>query len=217
MHGFCPVVLVWPFQSGIEPKKSFKLDSTARIEKEKAKALTFHLHTHHHHRHIHQSQSSSSPERSAILVNRNQTRSPLPIDDVSKKQLQPMSPSIENHVLNLSIHHQNDTIKSSRRRKSSPVKRRHPVPSSSNVPLRRVLKRRTVSATVLSTPSRTSRGKRTISATPRKRSYSPSSISLPVSKTHSKKKQKIEHHWILFGKSEQKLVSIDVRNVFFSL
>lgn len=218
-HGFFWIVLVWPFQSGIEQKKSFKLDSTARIDKEKAKALTFHWHTHHH-RHIHQSQSSSSPERSAILVNRNQTRSPAPVDDVSKKELQPMSPSIENDVLNLSIHHQNNTngtIKSSRRRKSSPVKRRNPVPCPTNVSLRRVLKRRTVSATILSTPSRTSRGKRTVSATARKRSYSPSSISLPVSKTHPKKKQKIEHHWILFGKSEQQLVSIDVRNTLFSM
>ena len=188
------------------------MDSIARIDKDKSKPLTVHLHTHHH-RHIH-----TSPDKSTVLANRNQSRSPLRVDHELRKEVQPMSPSIENDVLNLSIHHQNNNgaIKSSRRRKSSPVKRRNPSVIvekpivASNASPRRILKRRTVSATVLSTPSRTSRGKRTISATPRKRSYSPTSISLPLSRTQARKKQKIRHHWILFGKSEQKLVSIDV-------
>lgn len=45
-----------------------------------------------------------------------------------------------------------------------------------------------------------------------KRSHSPSSIILVGSNKNpsQRKKQKVSHHWALFGKSEQKLVSIDV-------
>jgi hypothetical protein len=88
--------------------------------------------------------------------------------------------------------------------------------NSSGVDLRRVLKRRSVSAATTSSPtivsitSRTLRGKRTISATNRNRSYSPASITLPLSNHNQRKKQKILHYWILFGKSEPQLVSIDV-------
>ena len=48
-----------------------------------------------------------------------------------------------------------------------------------------------------------------------KRSHSPSSIILVGSNKNpsQRKKQKVSHHWALFGKSEQKLVSIDVRNL----
>jgi hypothetical protein len=47
-----------------------------------------------------------------------------------------------------------------------------------------------------------------------KRSHSPGSIILVGSNKNSsqRKKQKVSHHWALFGKSEQKLVSIDVSN-----
>lgn len=85
---------------------------------------------------------------------------------------------------------------------------------------RRVLKRRCVSAAATNTPTivsitgRNSRGKRTNSATNRKRSYSPASITLPLSNNNQRKKQKVSHHWILFGKSEQKLVSIHVKLIF---
>jgi hypothetical protein len=119
------------------------------------------------------------------------------------------------------------------RRKSSPVKRvitsesidnkipqkinflidnnQPPVPNlNDKSPTRRVPKRRCVSAattsipTIVSIAGRNSRGKRTNSASNRKRSHSPASITLPF------KKQKNLHYWNLFGKSEQKLVSIHV-------
>ncbi len=89
-----------------------------------------------------------------------------------------------------------------------------------NPSTRRVPKRRSVSAattncpTIFSITGRNSRGKRTNSASNRKRSYSPASITLPLSNNNQRKKQKILHYWILFGKSEQKLVSIHV-NFFF--
>ena len=47
-----------------------------------------------------------------------------------------------------------------------------------------------------------------------KRSHSPSSVTLLGSNKNpsQRKKQKFSHYWALFGKSEQKLVSIDVSN-----
>lgn len=57
-----------------------------------------------------------------------------------------------------------------------------------------------------------SRSKSSTHITNTKRSHSPSSIILVGSNKNlsQRKKQKISHHWALFGKSEQKLVSIDV-------
>ena len=89
---------------------------------------------------------------------------------------------------------------------------------------RRVLKRRSVSAatvnttTIISRTDKNFRGKRTISASSiplrsnKKRSHSSASVTLPLSNKNSnqRKKPKISNYWILFGKSEQKLVSIDV-------
>jgi hypothetical protein len=96
---------------------------------------------------------------------------------------------------------------------------------------RRVPNRRSVSAatanttTIISTAERSSRGTRTKSASTipirskssinRKRSYSPVSISLSVT-NNQKKRQKVSH-WVLFGKSERKLVSIDVSFSFSSI
>jgi hypothetical protein len=56
------------------------------------------------------------------------------------------------------------------------------------------------------------RSKSSTHVTSTKRSHSPSSIILVGSNKNpsQRKKQKISHHWALFGKSEQKLVSIDV-------
>ncbi|CAF3007434.1 unnamed protein product [Rotaria socialis] len=89
-----------------------------------------------------------------------------------------------------------------------------------------VAKRRSVSAATtnsiraISLTDKNIREKRTHSASNisarskssanRKRSYSPSSIALalPNKNVNQRKKQKISHYWILFGKSEQKLVSI---------
>lgn len=53
---------------------------------------------------------------------------------------------------------------------------------------------------------------RTKSSFNRKRSYSPSSLTLtsPNKPTNQRKKQKVSNYWVLFGKSEQKLVSIHV-------
>jgi hypothetical protein len=119
--------LGWPFQSTtypikhqptfthpeIKPKKSPKLDSIVS----KKDALTFHLHTHHHHHHIHKSKSSS-------LI---KTIQPLGVHNALTPDDQPMSPSIENEVLNLSINNKVNTngiiTKKTTRRKSSPVKR----------------------------------------------------------------------------------------------
>ena len=94
--------------------------------------------------------------------------------------------------------------------------------------VRRSPKRRSISATAsnsISIIDKNRREKRTNSASNsplrmkciinRKRSLSPSSITLPILNKNSKrrKKQKIIHYWILFGKSEQKLVFIHVRNI----
>lgn len=96
---------------------------------------------------------------------------------------------------------------------------------------RRKHKRRSVSAatasatTYLSIADRNSRAARTNSSsaisvrskssntlTSNKRSHSPSSVNLlgPNKNVTQRKKQKVSHHWALFGKSEQKLVTIDV-------
>ncbi|CAM4799688.1 unnamed protein product [Rotaria magnacalcarata] len=90
----------------------------------------------------------------------------------------------------------------------------------------RIAKRRSVSAattnsiTAISLTDKNTHEKRTHSASNisarskssvnRKRFYSPSSITLalPNKNVHQRKKQKISHYWLLFGKSEQKLVSI---------
>lgn len=95
---------------------------------------------------------------------------------------------------------------------------------------RRTHKRRSVSAatasatTFISITGKNSRNARTNSSsaipiqskssTHIKRSHSPSSIILIGSNKNpsQRKKQKISHYWALFGKSEQKLVLIDVRN-----
>jgi hypothetical protein len=85
----------------------------------KKEALTFHLHTHHHH-HIHNSKSSSLlkaiSEKSSSPFVKTKTILPLGIHNALTQDDQPMSPTIENEVLNLSI-------KKTTRRKSSPVKR----------------------------------------------------------------------------------------------
>jgi hypothetical protein len=227
--------LDWPFQSSVNSKhhrtlthpetkirKSLTLNS---IRKQKKEALTLHLHTHHHHHHIHNSNSTISPEKSSISIKKNQhIETKLSLNNVVKKEDEQISP---NQVLN----------KRTTRRKSSPVKRlitsesiadkipqkinflinnnNQPSPVSNlndNSPIRRVPKRRCVSAstpTIISIAGRNSRGKRTNSASNRKRSHSPASIKL------SFKKQKNLHYWILFGKSEQKLVSIHVNNFLF--
>ena len=97
--------------------------------------------------------------------------------------------------------------------------------------LGRIKKRRSVSAaigsatTFVSLIGKNSRGARTNSSSVipmrsksstqiinTKRSHSPSSMSLMSSSKNSsqRKKQKFSHYWALFGKSEQRLVSIDV-------
>ncbi len=232
---FC-LYLDWPFQSSVNSKrhrtlthpetKTRKLLTLNSIRKQKKEPLTLHLHTHHHHHHIHNSNStkiSLSPEKSSISIKKNQyieTKLSL-----VKKEDEQISP---NQVLN----------KRTTRRKSSPVKRfitsesiadkipekinflinnnNQPPPVSNlndNSPIRRVPKRRCVSAATASTPTIVSiaGGKRTNSASNRKRSHSRASIKL------SFKKQKKLHYWILFGKSEQKLVSIHVNNFFLIL
>lgn len=95
-------------------------------------------------------------------------------------------------------------------------------------------KRRSVSAatssatTFLSLTGKNSRSKRTnsssaihgrskssINVTNSKRAHSPLSVNLPgttaKNNTNQRKKQKFSHYWALFGKSEQKLVLIDVK------
>ena len=97
-------------------------------------------------------------------------------------------------------------------------------------------KRRSVSAatasatTFLTLTGKNSRAKRTNSSsaihgrskssnnvTNSKRAHSPSSVHLPGTTTKNnstqRKKQKFSHYWALFGKSEQKLVSIDVSDL----
>ena len=100
-----------------------------------------------------------------------------------------------------------------------------PSPSHPSMP-RYVKKRRGVSATTPTTAAaldRSTRVTRTQSSSviptrsrslaDRKRSHSSTSVTLPVSQrsTSQRKKQKITHHWTLFGKFERQLVSIKVR------
>lgn len=66
-----------------------------------------------------------------------------------------------------------------------------------------------------------SRSKSSINVTNSKRAHSPSSINLSgtmtKNNTNQRKKQKFSHYWALFGKSEQKLVLIDVKIRFDSI
>jgi hypothetical protein len=56
------------------------------------------------------------------------------------------------------------------------------------------------------------RSKSSNNITNSKRCHSPSTVPLLVSNknSHQRKKQKFSHYWVLFGKSQRKLVSIDV-------
>ena len=100
---------------------------------------------------------------------------------------------MKNQVLNLSI-------KKTTRRKSSPVKRRISIgtkSTQSTAATRRIPKRRSVSAAAASSPTIVSLRETRIT---RKRSHS--------STSNQRKKAKISHDWILFGQSEEHLVSL---------
>ncbi|CAF3805275.1 unnamed protein product [Adineta steineri] len=111
------------------------------IDKEK-EALTLHLHTHHHH-HIHNSTSSlnssnrrktkavlSSPQKTKDQFPETTTFVPVSVNNVVQREDEEISLTTEYQILNLSINNktnlnqQNETIKKTTRRKSSPVKRR---------------------------------------------------------------------------------------------
>ncbi|CAF0959347.1 unnamed protein product [Adineta steineri] len=111
------------------------------IDKDK-EALTLHLHTHHHH-HIHNSTSSlnssnrrktkavlSSPQKTKDQFLETTTIIPVSVNNVVQREDEEIPLTTEYQILNLSINNktnlnqQNETIKKTTRRKSSPVKRR---------------------------------------------------------------------------------------------
>ncbi|CAF1061985.1 unnamed protein product [Adineta steineri] len=112
------------------------------VDKEK-EALTLHLHTHHHH-HIHNSTSSlnssnrrktkavlSSPPPQKIKEQFPETTTivPVSVNNVVQREDEEISLTTKYQILSLSINNktnlnqQNETIKKTTRRKSSPVKR----------------------------------------------------------------------------------------------
>ncbi|CAF0979948.1 unnamed protein product [Adineta steineri] len=148
IHSFYPLLPCWQYPAWSYQSSTSLIqplsNKTSLIHSKDKEALTLHLHTHHHH-HIHNSTSSlnssnrrktkavlSSPLPQKIKEQFPETTTivPVSVNNVVQREDEEIPLTTEYQILNLSINNktnlnqQNETIKKTTRRKSSPVKRR---------------------------------------------------------------------------------------------